>query len=473
VSIAEGLHPGLTSAAVADNARGSAFTRLESAAIRSDFAILSRSLRNGKPLVYLDSGATSHKPRQVLDAERAFYEQRNSVVHRGAHQLAEAATSVFESARETVAQFIGAQAREVVFTKNATEAINLVAYAFSNAAATGAMDGVNPATAAQFALGEGDEIVITEMEHHANLVPWQELARRTGATLRWIGVTNGGRLDLADLNTVITDRTRVVAFTHVSNVLGTTNPVAAIVDRAREVGALTVLDACQSVPHLAVDVVDLGVDFLAFSGHKMLGPMGVGVLWGRYELLAAMPPFLTGGSMIETVRMEGSTYAAPPQRFEAGVPMVAQAVGLAAACDYLTAVGMPRVTAHEQTLTEALLAGLATRPWVRVIGPVDGRDRAGAVSFVVDGVHAHDVGQILDDAGVAVRVGHHCAWPLHQRLKVPATTRASFGLYNTAADVETLLTALDQVAALFGVTAFAPTATGCGPLSAQGEGGAS
>jgi cysteine desulfurase/selenocysteine lyase len=452
---------------------GRAFSTQESDAIRGDFAILSRSVRDGRPLVYLDSGATSHKPRQVLDAVRAFYEQRNSAVHRGAHQLAEEATDAFESARETVAHFIGAQAQEVVFTKNATEAINLVAYAFSNAAAAGAMDGVDPAIAARFALGEGDEIVTTEMEHHANLIPWQELARRTGATLRWIGVTDDGRLDLADLNTVITDRTKVVAFTHVSNVLGTINPVVAIVDRAREVGALTVLDACQSVPHLAVDVVDLGVDFLAFSGHKMLGPMGVGVLWGRYKLLAAMPPFLTGGSMIETVRMEGATYATPPQRFEAGVPVAAQAVGLAAACDYLTDVGMPRVTAHEHVLTEALLAGLERRPWVRVVGPVDGQDRSGAVSFVVDGVHPHDVGQILDDAGVAVRVGHQCAWPLHQRMKVSATTRASFALYNTGAEVEALLDALDQVPAVFGLTAFASATAGHGRLSAKREGGAS
>ncbi|MEP7036639.1 MAG: SufS family cysteine desulfurase [Actinomycetota bacterium] len=429
-----------------------AFTAQESAAIRGDFAILSRTVRDGKPLVYLDSGATSHKPVQVLDAERAFYEQHNSAVHRGAHQLAEEATDAYESARETIARFIGAPAREVVFTKNATEGLNLVAYAFSNAAAAGAMDGVDPALAARFALGAGDEIVVTEMEHHANLVPWQELARRTGATLRWIGVTDDGRLDLDDLDTVITDRTKVVAFTHVSNVLGTINPVAAIVDRARQVGALTVLDACQSVPHLAVDVVDLGVDFLAFSGHKMLGPMGIGVLWGRYELLAAMPPFLTGGSMIEVVRMEGSTYAAPPQRFEAGVPMAAQAVGLAAACDYLTDLGMPRVTAHEHALTQALLTGLAQRPWVRVIGPTDGHDRSGAVAFVVEGVHPHDVGQILDDAGVAVRVGHHCAWPLHRRMNVTSTTRASFAAYNTVSEVEALLTALDGVPAVFGVT---------------------
>jgi cysteine desulfurase/selenocysteine lyase len=427
------------------------FTSEELAAIRADFPILSRQVRDGRALVYLDSGATSHKPSAVLDAERSFYEQHNSAVHRGAHQLAEEATDAFESARETVASFIGARSQDVVFTKNATEAINLVAYAFSNAAAPGAMDGADPAVAARFALGPGDEIVVTEMEHHANLVPWQELARRTGATLRWLGVTDEGRLDLADLDTVVTERTKVLAFTHVSNVLGTVNPVATLVARARAVGALTVLDACQSVPHLAVDVADLGVDFVAFSGHKMLGPMGIGVLWGRSELLAAMPPFLTGGSMIELVRMEGSTYAAPPQRFEAGVPMTAQAVGLAAACDYLGKLGMDRVAAHEHVLTEALLAGLAQRPWVRVLGPADGTDRSGAVAFEVDGVHAHDVGQVLDDAGVAVRVGHHCAWPLHRRLGVTASARASFAAYNTLEEVEALLAALDRVPAVFGL----------------------
>ena len=435
------------------NALNGAFTAKESATIRGDFPILSRFVRGGKPLVYLDSGATSHKPRQVLDAERAFYEQHNAAVHRGAHQLAEEATDAFESARTTIARFIGAQTQEVVFTKSATEALNLVAYSFSNAVAAGAMDGVDADVAARFALGVGDEIVITQMEHHANLVPWQELARRSGATLRWIGVTDDGRLDLTDLETVITDRTKVVAFTQVSNVLGTINPVSAIVDRARMVGALTVLDASQSVPHLAIDVVDLGVDFVAFSGHKMFGPLGVGVLWGRYGLLEAMPPFLTGGSMIDVVRMEGSTYAAPPQRFEAGVPVAAQAVGLAAACDYLTHLGMHRVSAHERALTQALLAGLSQRPWVRVIGPVDGQDRSGVVAFVVDGVHAHDVGQILDDAGVAVRVGHHCAWPLHQRMNVAATTRVSFAAYNTVAEVNALLDALDQVPAVFRLVA--------------------
>jgi cysteine desulfurase/selenocysteine lyase len=416
----------------------------ELAAVRGDFPILSRTVRDGRPLVYLDSGATSQKPTTVLDAEREFYERHNAAVHRGAHQLAEEATDAFEAARAAVAGFIGAQPDEVVFTKNATEGLNLVAYAMSNAVTAGG-------AAERFALGPGDEIVVTEMEHHANLVPWQELCRRTGATLRWLEVTDEGTLDLRGLTTVVNERTRVIAFAHVSNVLGTLNPVAPIVARAREVGALVVLDACQSVPHLAVDVAALGVDFIAFSGHKMLGPSGVGVLWGRRELLEAMPPFLTGGSMIETVHMEGSTYAAPPQRFEAGVPMAAQAVGLHAAVDYLTLLGMDRVAAQERLVSSALLDGLAERPWVRVLGPADRSQRAGAVAFVVDGVHAHDVGQVLDDAGVAVRVGHHCAWPLHRRFGVAASTRASFGPYNGVDDVEALLTALDRVPGMFGL----------------------
>ena len=413
-------------------------TDAELATVRADVPILARTVRDGRRLVYLDSGATSQKPRQVLDAERAFYEQHNAAVHRGAHQLAEEATDDFEAARAAVAGFIGVVADEVVFTKNATEGINLVAYSMSNASTAGG-------AAQRFVLGPGDEVVVTEMEHHANLVPWQELCRRTGATLRWIGVDDEGRLALDDLATVVTGRTRVLAFTHVSNVLGTVNPVAALVARAREVGALVVLDACQSVPHLPVDLGELGVDFAAFSGHKMLGPTGVGVLWGRAELLAAMPPFLTGGSMIEVVHMESSTYAAPPQRFEAGVPMAAQAVGLHAAVDYLTALGMERVHAHETALTQALLDGLAELDFVRVVGPTTTHERGGAVSFVVDDVHPHDVAQVLDDLGIAVRAGHHCAWPLHRRFGVTATTRASFAPYNGLDDVQSLLAGLHRV----------------------------
>jgi cysteine desulfurase/selenocysteine lyase len=412
--------------------------------VRADFPILRRTVRDGRRLVYLDSGATSQKPVQVLDAERAFYEQHNAAVHRGAHQLAEEATDAYETARATVAAFIGADPDEVVFTKNATEGINLVAYSMSNAATSGP-------EAARFVVGPGDSIVVTEMEHHANLVPWQMLAQRTGATLRWLGVTDDGRLDLSNLDTVIDASTKLVAFTHQSNVLGTVNPADVLVRRAREVGAFVLVDAAQSVPHQPVDVRELGADFLAFSGHKMLGPLGIGVLWGRRELLASMPPFLTGGSMIEVVRMEGTTFAAPPQRFEAGVPMAAQAVGLAAACDYLTALGMDNVAAHEHELTRLSLEGLAAIPGVRVVGPVDTVDRGGAVSFVVDGIHPHDVGQVLDDLGIEVRVGHHCAWPLIRRFDVPATTRATFYVYNDAADVQALLDGVRQAQQFFRV----------------------
>lgn len=420
------------------------FSAGESARIRADFPILSRTVRDGRPLVYLDSGATSQRVSRALDAERAYAEEVNAAVHRGAHQLSEEATDRYEGARATVASFVGGQADEVVFTKNATESLNLAAYAFSNAVAGQAKD-------PRLDLREGDEVLVTEMEHHANLVPWQELARRTGATLRWVPVTDGGRLDLSGLEHLLTERTKVFAFAHVSNVLGTVNPVRELVDAARAVGALTVLDACQAAPHLPLDVQALGVDLAAFSGHKMFGPTGVGVLWGRGELLAQMPPFITGGSMIETVRMEGSTYAAPPQRFEAGSPNAMQAVGLGAAVEYLEELGMDRVAAHDHALTEALLAGLAERPWVRLVGPADTQDRVGAVSFVVDGVHAHDVGQVLDDQGIAVRVGHHCAWPLHRRFRATATARASFAAYNTLDEVQAMLTALDRVPEVFGV----------------------
>lgn len=411
----------------------------ELAAIRGQFPILERTVREGKPLVYLDSGATSQKPLSVLDAERDFLVTANSAPHRGAHALSEEATEAYESARADIAGLIGAQPREVVFTKNATEALNLAAYAFSNAEA-----------GSPLRLGEGDEVLITEAEHHANLIPWQELCRRTGATLRWIGVTTDGRLDLDQLDEMVTERTKIVAFTHASNVLGAVTDVPRVVAAARAIGAITVLDACQSVPHLPVDVAELGVDLLAFSGHKMYGPSGIGVLWGRYDLLEQMPAFLTGGSMIEIVRMEGSTYAPPPTRFEAGVPMTSQAIGLGAAVRWMQDIGVERIAAHEQALTARLLDALAQRPWVRLVGPADTDHRGSAVSFVVDGVHAHDVGQVLDDQGVAVRVGHHCAWPLHRAFGVAATTRASLAIYNTPAEIDALVAALDRVPEIFG-----------------------
>ena len=431
--------------------------------LRGDFPILSRAGRGGSRLVYLDSGATSQKPYAVLDAERGFYEQHNAAVHRGAHLLAEEATDAYEAARASIAGFIGARVDELVFTKNATEALNLVSYSFSNATAKAAQGRSLPPGADRFVLAPGDEIVVTEMEHHANLVPWQEVCDKTGAVLRWIGVDDDGRLDLDHpehgLDAVLGPRTRVVALTHQSNVLGTVTPVTRVADAARAVGALVVLDACQSVPHMPVNVADLGVDYIAFSGHKMLGPSGIGVLWGRYELLESMPPFLSGGSMIEIVRMEGSTFAAPPQRFEAGVPMAAQAVGLGAAVHYLEALrsadgtlsGMAAVAAHEHALTAYALESLADVDGVRVVGPSDATSRGSAVSFVVDGVHAHDVGQVLDDRGVEVRVGHHCAWPLHRRFGIAATTRATFYVYNSPADVDDLVSAVRHAQSFFGV----------------------
>jgi cysteine desulfurase / selenocysteine lyase len=415
-------------------------SHLDVSTLRKDFPILERTVRGDRRLVYLDSGATSQKPRAVLDAEREYYELHNAAVHRGAHQLAEEATDAYEQARATVAAFVGGEPGELVFTRNATEAINLVAYAFTNATLAGGPE--------QFVLRPGDEILISEMEHHANLVPWQQVAQRTGATLRWFGVTDDGRLDLDE--SLITDRTRVVAITHQSNVLGTINPVARIAELAHAVGALVVVDACQSVPHMPVDVHALGADFLAFSGHKMLGPTGVGCLWGRADLLAEMPPMLTGGSMIEQVFMDHSTFAAPPQRFEAGVPNIAQAVGLGAACDYLTNVGLGAIHEHELHLTGLALEGLAALPGIRIIGPTDLVDRGAAVSFVADDIHSHDLGQVLDDSGVAVRVGHHCAWPLHRRFGIAATTRATFYLYNDEDDVAALLDGTRRALEFFG-----------------------
>ncbi|MEU5409440.1 cysteine desulfurase [Nocardia asteroides] len=409
---------------------------LDVARIRADFPILNRTVRDGKPLVYLDSGATSQRPLQVLDAERDFLLTRNSAVHRGAHQLAEEATDSYEDARVAIAKFVGADAGEIVFTKNATESLNLVANAFG--------DDRFP-----HHVGPGDEIVITELEHHANLVPWQELARRTGATLKWYGITDDGRIDLDSLE--LSSATKVLAFTHQSNVTGAVAPVDELVRRAKEVGALVVLDACQSVPHMAVDFRALGVDFAAFSGHKMLGPMGVGGLYGRRALLEETPPYITGGSMIETVTMEQTTYAPPPQRFEAGTPMTSQVVGLAAAVRYLEELGMDAIAAHEHALTGAALEGLRGIEGVRIVGPTENVDRGGAVAFVVDGIHAHDVGQILDDQGVAIRVGHHCAWPLHRKFGVAATARASFAVYNTLDEVDALVQAVRKAQTFFGV----------------------
>lgn len=406
------------------------------ARIRADFPILNRTVRDGKPLVYLDSGATSQRPLAVLDAERAFLLESNSAVHRGAHQLSEEATDAYEDARAEIARFVGADADEIVFTKNATESLNLVTYSFAD-------------ERFPYHVGPGDEIVITELEHHANLVPWQELARRTGATLRWYGVTEDGRIDLSSLE--LSPATKVVAFTHQSNVTGAVAPVAELVRRARAVGALVVLDACQSVPHAPVDFHGLDVDFAAFSGHKMLGPSGVGVLYGKRDLLTETPPFITGGSMIETVTMEETTYAPPPQRFEAGVPMTSQVVGLGAAVRYLREIGMDAVAAHEHTLVDAALEGLGGISGIRIVGPAENVDRGGAVAFVADGIHAHDLGQILDDEGVAIRVGHHCAWPLHRRFGIAATARASFALYNTVDEVEKLVAAVRKAQSFFGV----------------------
>lgn len=434
--------------------------------VRKDFPILKRTVRSGKRLVYLDSAATSQKPTAVLDAEREFYETSNAAVHRGAHQLAEEATEAYESARRKIAGFVAAAPKDLVFTKNATEGLNLVAYAFSNATALARQASVGQGAgladagladagladgAQRFVLNAGDEVAVTRMEHHANLVPWQELCAKTGARLRWLEITEEGRLDLTNLDGVVNERTRVLAVAHQSNILGTINPLGVLGARAHQVGALFVVDACQSVPHLPLRVADTGADLLAWSGHKMLGPTGIGCLWGRPELLAAMPPFLTGGSMIKTVRMEGSTFADAPQRFEAGVPMTAQAVGLAAAVDYLNDLGMDAVAAHERELTQYLLDGLQSIVGVRIIGPADMVDRGGAVSFVVDGIHAHDVGQVLDDHGVAVRVGHHCAWPTCERFGVAATVRASLSLYNGRDDVDALVDAVGSAQTFFGV----------------------
>ena len=396
--------------------------------VRKDFPIFTRTIREGKRLVYLDSGATAQKPQSVIDAELDFYRYHNAAAHRGAHQLAEEATDLFEGARAKVASFIGAAVNEVIFTKSATESLNLVAYAMGNA-------GVGN----RFHLKAGDEIVVSQMEHHANLIPWQQLAARTGAVLRWFDVTPEGRLDLSQIPDLINTKTKVVALTHQSNVLGTINPMAEIATAAHAVGAVVVLDACQSVPHMKVDVAQLGVDFLTFSGHKTVGPTGIGILWGRSALLEELPPFLTGGSMIADVSMTTATWAPAPAKFEAGVPNMAQAVGLGAAVDYLSAIGMDVIAEQEHMLTKDLLGKLLDIAEVAVVGPLTMESRGGALSFTVAGIHPHDLGQYLDSQGIAVRTGHHCAWPLTRSLGVPATTRASLYLYNTIEDNDALI----------------------------------
>jgi cysteine desulfurase / selenocysteine lyase len=417
---------------------------LDVARIRKDFPILERQVRDGQPLVYLDSANTSQKPRQVLEAMDDFYERHNANIHRATHQLGEEATQAYEGARAKVVPFIGAnEAAEVVFTKNVSEAINLVAYSMGNATAIGQRG--------RFSLGPGDEIVITEMEHHSNIVPWQQLCQRTGATLRWFGVTADGRLDLQAIDGLITERTKLVALVHQSNVLGTINPVRMIADRAHAAGALVLVDAAQSVPHMPVDVAELGADFLGFTGHKMCGPTGIGVLWGRRELLEEMPPFLGGGEMIEQVWIDHSTFAPPPHKFEAGTMPIAQAVGLGAAIDYLGEVGLDAVREHDNELISHALRSLREIDGVRILGPDEPVDRGAAISFTVEGVHPHDVSQVLDERGIAVRAGHHCAWPLHRAFGVQASTRASVYLYNTRDEVDALAEGILAAQRFFGV----------------------
>jgi len=410
--------------------------------VRKDFPILERRVQDGRPLVYLDSAASSQKPRQVIDAMSGYYERHHSNVHRGVHTLAEEATALYEGAREKVARFINADSREVIFTKNSSEALNLVSNVLGWAG--------DP-----YGIGRGDRIVITQMEHHSNIVPWQLTAQRTGAELAWLGLTDDGRLDLSNLHEVVNENTKVVAVVHVSNILGTLNPVEQIARRAHEVGALIVVDASQSAPHLPLDVRELGADFVAFTGHKMLGPTGIGVLWGRADLLEELPPFLGGGEMIEIVEMEASTYAPIPHKYEAGTPPIAEAVGLGAAVDYLTELGMDNVAAHEHEIVSYALDRLKSVEGLAVIGPQTAQDHGAAISFTLSSpalgsIHPHDVGQVLDEQGIAVRVGQHCARPVCKRYGVPATTRASFSVYSTKADVDALVEGLEHVKRFFG-----------------------
>ena len=405
---------------------------LDTSAIRRDFPILSREV-NGHPLVYLDNAATTQKPRQVIDALVHYYEHSNSNIHRGIHTLAVEATEQYEAVRAKVARHIGAaDERQIVFTRNTTEAINLVARAWGDAN-----------------LREGDEVVLTEMEHHSNIVPWQLLARRNGVRLRFAAITDDGYLDMASVRELVGPRTRLVSVVHASNVLGTINPVTEIAEVAHAAGALLLVDAAQSAPHMPIDVANLGADFLAFSAHKMLGPTGVGVLWARDGLLESMDPFLGGGDMISVVKEEGSTWADVPYKFEAGTPNIADVIAFAAALDYLAEIGMDRVREHEKTITAYAMDALHRIDGLTIHGPADVDDRGGAVSFALDGIHPHDVSTILDGYGVAIRAGHHCAQLLMRRLGVPATNRASFYIYNEEREVDALIDSLKQTIKVF------------------------
>ncbi|MBM3719226.1 MAG: cysteine desulfurase [Actinobacteria bacterium] len=412
---------------------------LDVAKIKRDFPLLSRKVRHDLPLLYLDSGATSQKPIKVIEAESDFYRFHNSAVHRGAHLIAEEATDIYEGARAKIAHFIGAESvDEVIFTKSATESINLLAYSLGQARPNSPVS-----------LKPGDSIVVSELEHHANLIPWQELAKRTGASLRWFPATEDGRLDLREIEQIIDSSTKIVALTHQSNVTGAITPLSSLLDRAKAVGAITVIDACQSVPHFPVDVQKLGIDFLAFSGHKMVGPTGIGLLWGRKSLLEELPPFLFGGSMVTSVSMSDATFAPVPRKFEAGVPNMAGAAGLGAAVDYLQSIGMDAIHNHELSLTEYALAKLQEIEGLTLIGPGESSDRGAVFSFTLDGIHPHDVGQALDDRGIAVRTGHHCAWPLMKKFGITGTTRATFYLYNSLEDVDRLVEGIDETQRFF------------------------
>ncbi|WP_134323281.1 aminotransferase class V-fold PLP-dependent enzyme [Cumulibacter soli] len=408
--------------------------------VRKDFPIFSRVFDDGVPLVYLDSANTSQKPQSVIDVMSDHFAHHNANVARAMHRLGAESTEAMEGARARLAQFIGAaRPEEIVFTKNASEALNLLARTMGD-------------VRGDLELRAGDEIVISEMEHHSNIVPWQLLAERTGAVLRWFEITDEGRLDLSGIDELINERTKIVSITHVSNMLGTINPIRAIADKAHSVGALMFVDASQAVPQMPYDVASLGADAVAFTGHKMLGPTGIGVLWARYDLLDQLPPFLGGGEMIEIVKMSGSTYAPPPARFEAGTPPIVQIIGLGAAVDYLENLGMNAVAEHERELTAYTLDALQTVKGVRILGPTTTEDRGGAVSFELAEVHPHDVGQILDSHGVAIRGGHHCARPVHERYGVAASNRVSPYLYSTTAEIDVLIEGLEKVKAFFRVS---------------------